>query len=386
MLYFWMGWEAWLACRNVFLTLEPCVDDPGWKDWFIPPVTAPAAPPYARCVHLTEGIPEPQVHIPNKRLAFAQDAQSRDLVLKVVNTDSDEYMAYDRLLQSLDYVDAATCVGILRPTAILHTPHNFCFIVMPRWGPVGGMRGLATVGEIAQFMRCTSKGLSFLHQHRIVHRDLCENNMVVNCYCPEVVYYRHLRPVLAQHRRSKDVHYCLIDFNISLCPPMDVSLTSYRHPSDEAWWGASLYHPQDVQRGEPEYNPFAYDVGSLGNLYRFWFWKAVPSVPLLAPLFDRMTTHILRERFTASEAAVFIDTIFSQLSDSVLETPVVLDPNPSCFRDSDTYWSLTPAHFIAEWALFRTPRGSWGAVLLDWFASTHLGWRMLEFVRRVLRI
>ncbi|OSD06696.1 hypothetical protein PYCCODRAFT_1359370 [Trametes coccinea BRFM310] len=373
MLYFWMAWEAWLAARGVFLTLEPCADDPRWKDWYIPPMTAPSAFPYAHRARAEDKPLKPQVDIPTRRLAYAQDAHNRDLVLKLTNTDSHECKAYERLLQSVNNRDGSTCVGVLCPTAILHTPHNFCFIVMPRWGPLGKLDELSSVGEIGQFMRCTSK-------------DVQESNMVVNCYCLEILYPNLLGAVLPQHRRTQDVHYSLIDFGISLCLPMETSLTAYRRPSWEAYQGTPIYHTQDVDFGERDYNPFAYDVGSLGNFYRIWFWKTAPFVPQLAPLFDKMTTHIAAERLTAPEAAEFVEAIFAPLSDSVLDTPVTLTPNEDCLRNPDLYWSQTTPAFRVAWAPYKTPGTTWGRWLVDWVADKPVGWCILRFTRRTLRI
>ena len=36
--------------------------------------------------------------------------------------------------------------------------------------------------------------------------------------------------------------------------------------------GWDLYKPLDVWLGESQYKPFAFDVGTLGNLFRVHFW------------------------------------------------------------------------------------------------------------------
>ncbi|OSC97447.1 hypothetical protein PYCCODRAFT_1377168 [Trametes coccinea BRFM310] len=367
MLYFWMGWEAWLASRGVYLLLKPCLDfDPRWKDWDDSQITRPASsyPPYANCVPSKDN---------GRILAPAQDAQSRAIFLKLVNTDSDEYVAYERLLQSVNDYDASTCVGVLRPTAILRTPYNFCFVTMPRWGSIGRIDDLGSVGSIVRFMQCTSQ-------------DLHDANLLLNFYDPENTHSRKLLPTLARHKCLKDVHYGLIDFDISLCVPMETSLTDCRRSSDEGFLGVPIYQPRDVYLGEHTYNPFAYDVGALGNFYRAWFWVTVAFIPLLAPLFDRMTTHVVADRLTAAEAAVFIDEIAAQLPDSVLDMPVILARSLDCLDNSDMYWSQTDAEFIAAWASYRTPLASLATRLLDRFIQMPLGWRLVRFVRHTLRI
>ena len=62
---------------------------------------------------------------------------------------------------------------------------------------------------------------------------------------------------------------CIRDSSLEL--PEDVSLHACCHPEEEAWVGAMLYKPDDVALGEPTYNPFAFDVGMLGNLFRVHF-------------------------------------------------------------------------------------------------------------------
>lgn len=88
--------------------------------------------------------------------------------------------------------------------------------------------------------------------------------------------------VAAEHRRTGDVHYCLMDFNISLCTSLDTGLDSFYRPREEAMMGAPAYQPPDVSLGEPIYNPFAYDVACLGNIYRVFFTVRHPSCSRVA--------------------------------------------------------------------------------------------------------
>ena len=59
-----------------------------------------------------------------------------------------------------------------------------------------------------------------------------------------------------------------MDYDQSIQLPPEVSLRDCRRPSDEACSGWDLYKPDDVCNGQAEYNPFAFDVGMLGNLFR----------------------------------------------------------------------------------------------------------------------
>ncbi|OJT06795.1 hypothetical protein TRAPUB_2352 [Trametes pubescens] len=96
--------------------------------------------------------------------------------------------------------------------------------------------------------------------------DISEWNMLVNCYNPYSP--KSARHLLDGHRSPSDVHYCLFDFDISHIFPRDAPLSVCRRPSAESYEGALSYHPFDTSCGEYDYNPFAYDVACLGNLYK----------------------------------------------------------------------------------------------------------------------
>ena len=91
--------------------------------------------------------------------------------------------------------------------------------------------------------------------------------MVVNCYRLDSDV-QQLQEDLREHRTRDDVAYALMDYDQSIQLPAGVSVKDCRRPSHEAEMGADIYKPLDVWLGEPEYNPFAFDVGMLGNLFR----------------------------------------------------------------------------------------------------------------------
>ena len=109
-------------------------------------------------------------------------------------------------------------------------------------------------------------------------QDLHESNMLVNYYSPDARYGVEESKAAAEHRRTGDVHYCLIDFNISFSPPLETALETYTRPADDAYWGAPIYQPADICLGEHAYSPFAFDVACLGNIYRTSFHVRPPLV------------------------------------------------------------------------------------------------------------
>ena len=62
---------------------------------------------------------------------------------------------------------------------------------------------------------------------------------------------------------NNNVHYCLIDFDVSLILPKDVR----RLPSTFAFYGHLFFQPPDIQAGEIDYDPYAFDVACLGNVF-----------------------------------------------------------------------------------------------------------------------
>ncbi|KAI0661359.1 kinase-like domain-containing protein [Cubamyces menziesii] len=375
--------------RGIILNRQPDPDGrPQDRPWHSTPYATPgpAALPYAYCRPI--GNTQRRATWMGRKLAVARNAAGQDVVLKVLDTDSDEYQAYYRMLASTEVHAPTSCCGVLRPVAIIHTPYKFCFVVMPRWGRILRLSDLSTVDQAMQFMRCTSKGLSFLHDHRIVHRDLHESNMLVNYYSPDARYGVEESKAAAEHRRTGDVHYCLIDFNISFSPPLETALETYTRPAYDAYWGAPVYQPADICLGEHAYSPFAFDVACLGNIYRTSFHSLISHVPELAPLFDKMTTHQIPQRFTAREAADFIEHVFAALSGTTLGTPITAAPHYDWYSpgEADKYWSHAPPEFTARWSQYRTPERSWVAKILARIAEVPVGWRILYRTRDLLRI
>lgn len=105
-------------------------------------------------------------------------------------------------------------------------------------------------------------------------QDIDPSNMLVNWYCSDAAS-DGCEHRWREHRRSAAVKYVLFDFDLSLQLPPQTSLKKCRRPAEEAFTGKKMYYPYDVYQGEPYYNPFAFDVACLGNLYLCWFIVSV---------------------------------------------------------------------------------------------------------------
>lgn len=73
---------------------------------------------------------------------------------------------------------------------------------------------------------------------------------------------------LRRHRKSKNIYYALMDYDQAIMLPEDTDIRACVRPSSEARHGDGTYKLWNGGFGEPTYNPFAFDVGMLGNVFR----------------------------------------------------------------------------------------------------------------------
>ncbi|KAI0363265.1 hypothetical protein BV20DRAFT_169915 [Pilatotrama ljubarskyi] len=345
----------------------------GIFEWWLPARTGASSYPYAtRCPHEDHPTPTRCLSI---RLACGQDAEGRDIIFKLVDCGTMEYQIYKHLsnCDTLYAGDSPVCV--LPPTAIIESPYQFAFVAMPMWGARLSIQNFDRIRQVLAFIRSTLTGLSFLHEQRIAHRDIHETNILVNWYCGDD-HHESCARRLSEHTRSRAAAYALFDFDLSLQLPQGTDLRRCHRPALEAFTGKRTYHPADVYQGESHYNPFAFDVACLGNLYLYHFAEAIPTVPLLAPLFAKMSTHVIDDRFDAREALDFFSQIEAGLPLEVLDEGVVLQPDFDPLDDPNLCWSRLTHEFHAAWQIYRPPPLSWITHLLRWIASTHTGCRV----------
>ncbi|RPD59843.1 hypothetical protein L227DRAFT_502830 [Lentinus tigrinus ALCF2SS1-6] len=307
-------------------------------------------------------------------------------MLKLVDKDSEQYHIFEILLaQRHLFTDSTTFPCVLPPEHIFDTPHQYSVVSMPTWGCPLYQGDMQSIQEILRFMQCVLQGLTFLHSNRIAHRDIFDFNIVVNCYRPDFKP-ESLRSNLRHHRATEDVFYALMDYDQSIQLPLDVSLKSCRRPADEGCYGSGLYKPTDLSLGQPTYNPFAFDVGMLGNFFRSNFPDVVSAVPALAALYDKMTTHLLAKRFTAEEALQFLDHQINGLPEEVLTRTLTTTRSWDALDDSEVYWSQLSPEQLEEWSHFRTPPIPMWSNVLAWFIGLPICCEIIVFSRCVLRL
>ncbi|KAM5542805.1 hypothetical protein V8D89_003766 [Ganoderma adspersum] len=382
MVPFWRVYRPWLAARG-FQLFESCSEDFGRAYWDFPsPTTCVPALPYAMFVDL--GVNTAFRHTPPPKFAPARDALMRDVMVKLVKKGSDEHRIYQEL-QRCSALSGNAFQGVIPPVAILDSQFYFSFVVMPRWGDYPPLGDFETVGGVLSLIRCLLKGLAFLHNRRIVHRDIDRQNIMTNCYT--FGYYREkIDLALAEHRRGPNALHCLVDFDRSLKLPSNTPIGACRLPAEESLVSATPFQRLDLNLAEHDYDPFAFDVGCLGSMFQFYYADIIPIVPLLAPLFDQMTTHVISERFRAAEALTFFEDATRGLPSDVLGTEVKLEPDWDPVDDPNIYWAKLSPDFSKTWGIYRTPPPSLARWLLDVITRYRIGWRILILVRSVLRV
>ena len=103
-------------------------------------------------------------------------------------------------------------------------------------------------------------------------------------------------------------------------------------------------------------------------------------------MFDGMTTHVVSRRFSAQETLDFFRENIESQSGDILGTPVALRIDYETVFDTEVYWSKLTPPLRAHWSRFRTPPLPRWWHVLNWLMGIPVCGRIIEFVRRVLRI
>jgi hypothetical protein len=67
-----------------------------------------------------------------RKIMYAQDRECRDVVIKLVETDSAEHRIHARLMSCAEFNEPESFPFIIPTLDILPSPHNFSFVVTPR--------------------------------------------------------------------------------------------------------------------------------------------------------------------------------------------------------------------------------------------------------------
>lgn len=219
-----------------------------------------------------------------------------------------------------------------------------------------------TVGEALDFIREMLEGLAFLHEHRVVHRDIRSDNYmmdVTGMYSERFHFgmpnrtYDLSKPISLFQERHRTVHwpkYCIIDFEHSKRYPLD-DMPPLELPVFASDNTAPELYLEDVPS-----NPFPIDVYRFGNLLRMDFIEGGNPIPVespkrkgfefLLPLIKVMMRDKPEDRVTMQEALEKFDEIVGTLRSSILRsrvsprtrTPYERMFGPSSIRLTGSYW------------------------------------------------
>ncbi|KAI0368359.1 hypothetical protein BV20DRAFT_969419 [Pilatotrama ljubarskyi] len=327
---------------------------------------------------------------------FGRDARGRHIVLKVVIQGSPEYRIFERLLHCPELYRPESFPCVIPPLGMMNSPHKFTFVSMPMWSSSSvEPHVFDTVGEFITYLECMLKGLAFLHEKRIIHADIAERNIAVNCCIPELESWnlgKAREPYLRLHRlgypgvpnaQPVPVLYALLDFNVSTCLPIDTSIRDCRRPAVEFSRG-TIFHSGDCAMGEYDYNPFWADVGSLGAMCLYWIPDIAAAIPVLAPLLAKMVSHIPSARFTAAEALTYVTECKASFSVDDLAKPLPDKRRTFFYHD---WWDKLNPDDRQRWELYAVPPRSWAFRVCDRIFSRvpHL-FSVVVYLRNILRI
>ncbi|KAH6905095.1 other/AgaK1 protein kinase [Coprinopsis sp. MPI-PUGE-AT-0042] len=300
--------------------------------------------------------------LPNGAGCYAQDVLGHHVLIKMVPADSDELRIYELLHRASLEVTREHCV--ISVLDIL-TLKQFSFVVIPRWGSAPFRPSPQTLGEAASFMEAMLKGLAFLHRNRIAHRDMSFANVLVNHF--SCVWWDITSAERRELRKAGRLSYAVMDFNLSIIVPNNKDLSKFRLPYQYAYDGRAP-QPFDIAQGEHEYDPFAYDVGTLGAHLARSFQHLCADLPFLAPLFDMMTARQTARRFSAQFSLEFFQAGLSNTPPATLLRPFRSEAPQDLFYLYNR-WKHVPNELAETWAVYREPPVSRFVKMARWICS-----------------
>ncbi|KAF9475438.1 hypothetical protein BDN70DRAFT_883694 [Pholiota conissans] len=171
------------------------------------------------------------------------------------------------------------------------------------------------LGEFCEAALQYLQALEFMHEHNIVHRDVCMSNLAMDIskVVPKGSHFGYWRthdgvdPLRFEWNERwsvRPVQYYVIDFGISLQLPGKDVLTIGE-------WGRDRTVPE--MSNTEWYDPFKVDVYQLGNVFMQMI-ETYDGLKVFRKLAMQMTSKNPKDRPTAAEAVRLFEKVVSKLS------------------------------------------------------------------------
>jgi len=229
-------------------------------------------------------------------------------------------------------------------------------MVSPLLRPFNSPR-FQTFGEFVAFFIQMCKGIQFMHEHNVAHRDCTANNVMLE---PCGMYPKGFHP--AKIDRNRDFKGKATAYSRTLRPPryyfIDFGL-SRRYPArdfkDNPLRGGDKTAPEHrSQRGS---NPFHTDVYYIGNLVRVEFMRKYRGFRFMDGLIDAMTNENPAQRPSIEEVIERFTVVQGSLRSTKLRSALTSRKVPrifSMFRQARQYL-LTIQYTILQHAVIPNP-------------------------------
>ncbi|KAF8174911.1 hypothetical protein BJ912DRAFT_1075526 [Pholiota molesta] len=253
--------------------------------------------PYGRCFY--EEREHGKFFLPScLRIWAAQDKLGRDVVIKIVSEDELKVLRYlntkearsDPRNHTIPLIDSGTFSGL-------------SFAITSRWDSAFRFH-FKTVAELMHCTRTLLEGLDFLHENRVFHADILEQNIGMNAalYLPDKIK----QPL--NLRDPSTTRYAYYDFEVSKIYPLETPLDEI---FETEYFGFEL---RGIRRPDGPFKVFPLDVLGLGLVLEKRTRHIVNIIPELGPFLDAMINSNEDERLTAQQSLLEFEKIYANLS------------------------------------------------------------------------
>ncbi|PPQ72580.1 hypothetical protein CVT24_005089 [Panaeolus cyanescens] len=259
--------------------------------------------PYARKCYAKDE--ELRFLFSSTRVWPARDIDGNDLMVRLISGSepSDELRIWQRLHSpALKNHPRNRAIPVLEFVEF----DGLIFIVMPRWGSLR-KNDFGTAEEVLNMAESILDFVDFLHEHRIVHRDLDSQNMAMNVVNNENWDYS------TGNHDPKHARYAVIDFGFSLIYPYETKLDSVTTTLRYGW---------ETGEVQPPRNPFKLEAYRVVERLQFNVRVVEKFIPEIGPFFDDILSAHEADRPFAAEVLRRFRELKASLTPEQLATPL----------------------------------------------------------------